>query len=113
LRKVVSKSKLSIEELLDAGVPLEELLTNSKPVEVNVTVDTDKLSATMQKTLVDNINTAKTIQTTVTKSNEFNKDLLLKALGVLMKQNKDKQEVTGIKVIRDQYNLISELEFIR
>jgi len=108
---------LSLEQLLEFGVPLKEILDSRETPSVKVTVDTDELADTICKAAIDNKETLSQIKAIIAASNESNKNIMLKTAQMFIKQGKEqlegkRKEIKGLKVIRDELNLISELKFI-
>ena len=103
--------KLSIEELLDAGIPLEDILAKRDPANININISLEELSKVMQDALTS-------MKGELALNNQQNKELLLTSLQALFKQNQSLQKketppVTGLRVIRNELNLITDLRFIR
>ena len=103
--------KLSIEELLDAGIPLEDILAKRDPANININISLEELSKVMQDALTS-------MKGELALNNQQNKELLLTSLQVLFKQNqalqkKETSSITGLRVIRNELNLITNLQFVR
>jgi len=103
--------KLSIEELLEAGIPLEDILAKRDPANININVSLEEFSKVLQNVLYE-------MKGELVSNNKQNKDLLLTSLQALFKQNqinqkKEKPAITGLKVVRNELNLITDLRFIR
>lgn len=103
--------KLSIEELLDAGIPLEDILAKRDPANININISLEELSKVMQDALTS-------MKGELALNNQQNKELLLTSLQALFKQNqalqkKETSSITGLRVIRNELNLITNLQFVR
>lgn len=109
--------ELTLQDLLDSGISLEELLFNKDPVEVNVTVDTNELNTLVGQSHADQTAMLNGIKQVITKNNQDNKEFLVKALSFLIKDEKGKNlqanKIKGIKVIRDKEGRLDEFRFIR
>lgn len=112
-------SSLTLQDLLDSGISLEEILLNKNPVKVDVSVDTDGLMSVMEQGNSSNIQTLNDVKTTIISNNKDNKDLLIKALSLVIKESRIaaangvsiQREITGLKMIRNKQTQL--LEFIK
>ena len=111
---------LTLDDLLASGVNLEDILFNNNEAPViNITVDTHELVQSVQQTANSNVASLNSIRDIITTNNKSNKDLLIKALSVLIQKDKENSknsvgtEIVGIKVVRNKLNLIDELRYIR
>lgn len=108
---------VSIQDLLDSGISIEELLFNREKAEVNVTVDTSDLIKMLKEAQDTNAKLMNQIKDILKANNVANKDLLMKAMGILIKDQRNSQimeaPITGLHVIRDETDKIADLEFIR
>lgn len=115
-------AELTLQELLDSGISLEEILFNKEPVQVNVTVDTSSLEEAIQVDRNNTLGTLRNIQDLLVSNNAANKELLIKALSLIIKQSKLpvvkevslQREVTGLHMVRNKHtNLLENIELIR
>lgn len=112
---------LSLQELLDTGISLEDILFNREPVQVDVNVDTQNLEQAITNDRANVLDTLRDMKEILVTSNNANKELLIKALSLMIKQSKlpdtkvpAVKEVTELKVIRDgNTNLMSGIKLIR
>ena len=110
-------NKLSIEELLRLGIPLEEILATREVPPVKITIDTDDLAVTIARVAEENKETLSQIKNILSAANKTNSDFMLKTAQMLIRQSKEhasgnKKEIKGLDVIRDELNLITRLLFI-
>jgi hypothetical protein len=110
-------ANVTLQDLLDSGVSIEELLFNNEPSEVNVSVDTSNLLELLEKNQIANRELLDGMRKTISENNKDSKDFLVKAVTFLIKNEKEKEltvpAITGINVIRDENDRISDLKFIR
>ena len=105
-------AKLSIEELLAAGVPLEDILSRKDPSKIVIDIDLDSLSKTLSGSM-------KEIKDELSKNNKANSDLLIKSLQALFRKQDDLSKgkavmpVKGLKIVRNSLNLMTDIKFIR
>ena len=108
---------MTIEDLLDAGLSLDEILLNRKPPVVNVEVNTDAIASSLDQSNKSSLQALREIKNELSQSQSANKDLLVRGLSAIFKQQNNKtstdKPVTGLKVIRNELNLITDLKFIR
>ena len=115
-------AELTLETLLDMGMSLEDILFNKEPVQVDVSINTDNLVGAIEASQQDVTKTVKQIQKIITDSNKTNKELLIKALGMVIKQvnvapvesTVVQREITGLKIIRNKNsNLLEHIKIVR
>lgn len=112
-------SELSLQQLLDTGISLEDILFNKEPVQVDVSVNTDSLAAVLQKERNQSLEILNELRATLIKNNEINKELLIKALSLVIKNSSitkstGLKEITGLKMIREpQTKLLDKVKLIR
>ena len=112
-------SELTLQQILDTGISLEEILLNKDPVQVDVTVDTTDLAATMQADRNKSLDILNELKSNLIKNNELNRDLLIKALSLVIKNSSmtvdnSQREITGLKVIREPHTkLMDTLNILR
>jgi len=108
--------------MLDMGMSLEDVLLKKTPVQVDVSVDTANLVTAIESSQKDAGDTLKAIQGVITDSNKFNKDLLVKALSLVIKEvnlagqkpTDSSKPITGLKILRNKNsNLLENIKFIR
>lgn len=111
------KTNVTLQDLLDSGISLEELLFNNEPATVNVNVDTDNLLAMLEKNQIANRELLTGMRTVISENNSDNKEFLIKAISFLIKNEREKSisllPITGLHVIRDEHERISDIEFVR
>jgi len=112
-------AKMSLEELLNAGIPLEDILFNRNSAPINVTVDTDEMADTLAKVSTENRETLKQIGRILEESNKFNRDFMIKAFQLLLQEQQKAfpkspiREIKGLQIIRDSAGSLDRMEFIR
>lgn len=112
-------SELSLQQLLDTGISLEDILFNKEPVQVDVSIDTTDLVAQIQADRNKSLDILNELKSTLIKNNELNRDLLIKALSLVIKNSsmsidKGQREITGLKVIREPHTkLMDTLQILR
>lgn len=113
----MGKESVTLQDLLDSGVSLEELLFNNEPANVNVSVNTDSLLVMLEKNQIANRELLTGMRTVISENNKDSKEFLIKAISFLVKNEKEKSitipPITGLHVIRDEHDRISDLKFIR
>jgi hypothetical protein len=112
---------LTLQDILDTGLSLEDILFNKDPVQVDVTLDTDGLANQVKALGDQSINSLTELKQVLLENNQQNRELLIKALSLVMKNSKmhakpdgkPHKEITGLKVIRDGNKLMTDIEFKR
>jgi hypothetical protein len=109
---------LTLQDLLDSGIDIQDLLFKQDSPPVEVSVDTDNLVKAFQEAQNINKEVFSAIEETIKNSGTQNKDLLVKALSFILKENNKNNmptiPITGMKVTgRDVEGRIDEIEFIR
>lgn len=110
-------ANVTLQDLLDSGISLEELLFNNEPAQVNVTVDTSSLLALLEKNQIANRELLSSMREVISSNNVDNKDLLIKAISFLIKNEKEKDitipPITGLDIIRNNEDRISNIKIVR
>jgi len=117
----MSDTELTLKELLDTGISLEDILFNKEPVQVDVTVDTAALAATLQTERNQVLDILNELKSTMIHNNQLNKELLVKALSLVIKSNKNEaatgvtvKEITGLKMVREtSTKLLDTIKILR
>ena len=115
-------SEFTIEEMMEMGLSLDQILSSKDPMKVDVSVNTDNLVSAVADAQKVSTSTIKEMHKAINQSNQFNKDLLVKALSMVIKQvnqpvnDKQKPEkmITGLKIIRNKNsNLLENIKILR
>lgn len=112
------KAEITIQDLLDSGIDLQELLFKQESSPVDISIDTKDLVKAFSEAQEINKQVFTAIEKTIITNGVQNKDLLIKALSFILKENNKKNipiaPITGMKVVgRDMDGRIDEIEFIR
>ena len=105
--------KLSLEDLELAGLGLEDFSSNKEPsnIEVKVSVDTKEIADNVAKSYKSNTELFSSINKTMDQNNTANRVLLNTLIELLSKPKEEKENIRGIRVIRNELNLIDYLAF--
>jgi len=107
----------TINDLLEAGLTLEDILLKKNDTSVNVTVDTAPIAESLDKNNKTQLQALSELKKELSTSNAANKDLLIKSLSAIFKKQSTvvpvEKPITGIKVIRNSNNLITDLKLVR
>ncbi len=109
--------KLTLEDVLNSGIPLEDILFNKEPVNVNVDIPADAINKTLKAVSKENKETLKQIQNIITTTSNHNKSLITQSMKLLLSESvknskvKPTKEIKGLKVIRNELQLIDRLIF--
>ena len=109
-------AELTLETLLDSGMSLEDILFNREPVQVDVSVDTSNLVDVVKKTHENAISNMLNMKALIIENNNYNKDLLSKALSLATKQSSIpvnvpshiQNEVTELNLVRNKTTRLLE-----
>lgn len=114
----MSKTDITIEDLLEMGMSLEDIISKKQSPNIKVDIDASEFKFLVEQVAQNNANTLVQIKQLLENSNNQSKQFLNKTVQLLAKQlseNKStsQREIKGLKVIRNSSALIDKLEFIR
>ena len=111
-------ANLALDDLLATGVSLEQLLMEREPTEVNIKIDTSDLADEAERAHTTNTKLFSAMGQSLEHSNNSNRLLLSKLVELVNRTNvsepsSTKERVVGIRVLRNELNLIDYLEFVK
>jgi len=109
-------AELTLQDLLDSGLSLENLIMGKgeAPI-VQVTLDSRELAKALRELKNSHSLEMSSVLDRIDINNKSNKDILVKAISLLVqkaKQTPPIKPVKGLRVLRNSLNLITELRYI-